>query len=625
VPKATYAIALDRNANNRIDAFRLIYERPVRHAADGDGTYPFAVAGFTVTGVGAAHAAKALVVLVAEAPVPDIHDAPAITYTPHGGSPVTGLDRRPARAQTIDAVLPLDADGDGYTAADGDCDDANPSAHPDAADQPDLAQIDSNCDGIDGDAANAVFVARSGSDTNAGSMAQPKLTVNAGIAAAASYSPPRAVYVSVGTFREDGGLDLRTGVGVFGGYLDGHWNLRSTSRPTRIFGGPQAAVADGATGVVLQLLTLRGIAQTGPGADRSVYGIRAINGAAVSIQNVRVSSGDARDGAPGGAGRRGSPGPANGSAGAGTNGAATVRSDPRCATGEPGGRPAGGTGFAGGAGGAGGTCVHRSGMPGAPGTGPGGATASPGTGGAGAPAAWVTGAIPGLDGALGSVGIAGTPGSGAANDLTGGQVWTGSPGSSGSDGSAGSGGGGAGGGGTWACACSNTISLGGGGGAGGVGGAGGQGGAGGTAGGGSFAVYLWNSSISATNSSLTAGDGGAGGAGGLGGRGGAGGAGGSGGIAGPGLPGHSGGAGGTGGAGGEGGAGGPGGGGSGGPSIGIFRGGTSTVLTDDGTLIIYGIGGPGGIAVVVDAIAGTTGQEGTILPPPPTTSTSISP
>ena len=44
--------------------------------------------------------------------------------------------------------LYVDDDGDGYTEYDGDCDDSDPSIHPDASEQPDDG-IDQNCDGED--------------------------------------------------------------------------------------------------------------------------------------------------------------------------------------------------------------------------------------------------------------------------------------------------------------------------------------------------------------------------------------------------------------------------------------------------------------------------------------------
>ena len=54
-----------------------------------------------------------------------------------------------------DSSLPLDGDGDGWTVEDGDCDDADPAVHPGATDSPCNA-VDSDCDGVGGDAAAAV-------------------------------------------------------------------------------------------------------------------------------------------------------------------------------------------------------------------------------------------------------------------------------------------------------------------------------------------------------------------------------------------------------------------------------------------------------------------------------------
>ena len=42
----------------------------------------------------------------------------------------------------------MDADGDGYTEADGDCNDSDPEIHPNATETPNDS-VDSNCDGED--------------------------------------------------------------------------------------------------------------------------------------------------------------------------------------------------------------------------------------------------------------------------------------------------------------------------------------------------------------------------------------------------------------------------------------------------------------------------------------------
>src|SRR5512142_2873331 len=62
----------------------------------------------------------------------------------------------------------------GYVANRRDCNDADPAVHPGAVDDPDGNFVDSNCDGIDGDIAKAIFVATTGVDALAcGTQANP--------------------------------------------------------------------------------------------------------------------------------------------------------------------------------------------------------------------------------------------------------------------------------------------------------------------------------------------------------------------------------------------------------------------------------------------------------------------
>ena len=83
------------------------------------------------------------------------------------------------------------------------------------------------------------------------------LTVQAGIDAAAVITPKPDVYVAAGSYVETGGVSLSSGVNVDGGYMvkNGKWT-RSLAATTTITGAPQAALADGATGVTMQLLSL---------------------------------------------------------------------------------------------------------------------------------------------------------------------------------------------------------------------------------------------------------------------------------------------------------------------------------------------------------------------------------
>ena len=81
-------------------------------------------------------------------------------------------------------TAPADSDGDGTPdSQDGAPHDA--SIHPGASDMPDLSFVDSNCDGVDGTADDAVFAAPNGNDANPGTKDKPKRQIQAAVLAAA--------------------------------------------------------------------------------------------------------------------------------------------------------------------------------------------------------------------------------------------------------------------------------------------------------------------------------------------------------------------------------------------------------------------------------------------------------
>ena len=141
-----------------------------------------------------------------------------------------------------------DWDGDGAT--DADCRALDPAVHPGAVDHPDLAFEDLNCDGIDGDEANAYFVAPSGDDTsNPGTSAFPFRTIQKAITTAAG-SPTKAIYVATGTYDEHLAVGPSgDGIRIHGGYQAGTWQ-RTTAAATTVNGQPEAMLLDGATDVV---------------------------------------------------------------------------------------------------------------------------------------------------------------------------------------------------------------------------------------------------------------------------------------------------------------------------------------------------------------------------------------
>ena len=466
---------------------------------------------------------------------------------------------------------------------------------------------------------NAIFVAPWGDDTDPGTALAPKSTVQGALTAAASSPANDHVALSVGTYTEGDGVEPTASVAILGGFDSGNgWARPGTAgtsgqadrAATTIEGAPQAATINGAIAVTFEAVSVKG-RNTGLGTGASVYGIRALGGANVSLVNSAVSAANAIDGVDGVDGVDGANGTGGGDGNSGaepcgsTNAGGSLGSG-GSASGRNGG--AGGSSPCGGDGNVGGTGVTA------------GSGGGAGGGGGSKSSSVVCGnGDPGGGGSGGQSGTAGTAGTGGTSVLGTSAAYSAGNGTSGTSGQHGHGGGGGGGGGGSdasifggaVCAGYDTGGSGGGG-----GGAGSRGLAGtaGTGGGGSFAIYAVNASVNLDADSLaTAGDGGNGGRGGVGGDAGSGGAGGRGGCVGTGAEpcegnadtppldfdeepdgGPGGGGGGGGGAGGAGGSGG----GAAGPSIVVYQAGTGSV-TNAGTLIggnagVAGIGGAGG-------------------------------
>ncbi len=498
--------------------------------------------------------------------------------------------------------------------------------HPDGPDQ--------NCDGVDGEVNNAIFVAKTGKDTNTGSITSPVLTIAAGIQKAAG-SGKRDVYVATGVYNNN--VSLLPGVAVYGGYSGDFLARDITLYETAILGNPPKAGEPGAVNAaaingpaddpaVLDGFTVFGY--DNKSATGSSYGIWIADCTdQLRVTNNRIFGGSGGNGTPGGQGASGQVG-AGGGAGLGAydigTGTCSVKHNNQ-------GGAGGDRTCADGSvldGGVGGTSIcpdfdEDSGPPSCPGQpyvqpgtaaeqGKPGSGALAGDGGEGGHDAYIDRKYgpysnpaydcasnvnnncsscllpPGQNkhGSPGDPGTAGdSGGKGSACVAIAGSVvnhlWTpgsGNNGGAGDHGSGGGGGGAAGGIETHGCAAhyAKYSDVGGSGGGGGSGGCGGTGGAAGLGGGGSFGVFVsWSAQPAAkpviADNFIARSNGGLGGNGGPGGTGGAGGVAGNGGASGQAAN-----AtfctagGGKGGPGGHGGHGAGGGGGCGGVSFGIF-------------------------------------------------------
>ncbi len=527
-----------------------------------------------------------------------------------------------------------------------------------AVDLPDAFGLDDNCDGIDGEVNNGVFVSKAGNDSNLGSQEFPVRTIQAGIDKAQQQGK-RDVYVATGVYEEN--VSLKDGVSVYGGYSSSFKDRNADVHETAILGVAPSGAKRGAVNadnvgnfggqIIVDGLSIFGAnSEVASGNSYAVY-LRNAGGQLVLRGNYIVA-GD------GGNGNNGSDG-SNGS-----NGSDGLSGEAACLLGFGAGScPSAGSqsSRSGGSGGNNFQCGNANG-------GKGGNSAPPnaptdikntaqnpgfgeygvdgqGGGGGGGEAGWdsrigwsscgvcsspdvhPTEGGRGDGGSLGGDGSSGSACSNGGGFVDGTGEWrteTSGNGLSGSSGGGGGGGGAAGG--VGAVGCSASPTIGGSGGGGGAGGCGALGGTGGSGGGGSFGVFgSWTTSPGALprieNNTIVRGNGGEGGKGGAGGVGGSGGAGGPGGLSGDGVNGDftltpCGAGGGDGGDGGRGGHGGGAAGGCGGASFGIyldFPGFAPTTGVTGNTIPFTGSGGnggSGGFSLGSDGPAGAPGSHG---------------
>jgi hypothetical protein len=446
-----------------------------------------------------------------------------------------------------------------------------------ADDQPDNGFLDADCDGVDGNIEDSIFVSSIGDDRNRGQTPDnPVESISVGLALAA-LAGRSSVLISADAYAGTQ-LNVPSGVSMYGGYSTNFRNRDDTLTQYAATSNVALRISGATSRINIDRVRLTTPNQ---GTNGWTAAMTVINsGGNVFVTNSDIEAGDGGNGVAGGSGGNGSDG------GNGAN-----------STGQTGGS-GGFTPGGGGPGGGGGTGRYL--LSGSSGNNGASNSSSRGFGGAGGNDGLGCGdgdAETGGNG--GNATNAGGGSNGGGGNNTGGVsgvVWSRSNGLGGSIGGVGgSGGGGGAGGGEeclevcffGSCICEGFCGTGRGGGGGGGGGDGARAGAGGTGGGLSAGILVSNSTIRLNNTSVEAGNGGAGGVGGAGGSGGNGGSGGSGATSSSAENGN-------GGDGGDGGDGGCGGGGGGGPSVGVWATGRSSVIQGTGTSISAGSGGSGG-------------------------------
>ena len=171
--------------------------------------------------------------------------------------------------------------------------------------------VDQDCDGVDGVAALAVFVAKTGSDLNPGTQTLPMRSLVAALERALSTGKPH-VYVATGVYSE--ALTLLPGISLFGGYAAGFHVRDPIAYQTMIAGpsvasGVQATVrCDGINGggapTALDGLTIVGAPALSPGSPS--FGVYSLGcDARFRVVGCQVLAGHGAAGASGGAGAGG--------------------------------------------------------------------------------------------------------------------------------------------------------------------------------------------------------------------------------------------------------------------------------------------------------------------------------
>lgn len=479
-------------------------------------------------------------------------------------------------------------------------------------DLPDEEFLDSNCDGIDGDAARAIFVSSDGFDDAPGTREQPVQTLGHAIELAAAND--RDVFVCNGAYRENVTITQR--VSLYGGYDCTRAWRRLKDRAVVESGVGIPLRIESVSGVVrIERLAFRAPDAIAPGQSSQAGAI--IDSERVELVRVEFEAGHGAAGADALAGV-----PGTRATGSGANGAAAAING--CNTYPPqdascDDRAAGASNSAaheclsvrpyttrGGAGGRGGNVWLAQGQP---------TCLADGSdeGLAGSPGQFFDGEewrdLPlAAQGRAGADGADGAPAALGIGSVVSGVYTASNAGGDGTDGNHGEPGSGGGGGDSFGvggsiCAI-DAFQSGSGGGQGGAAGCAGAGAAGAGAGGGSIGLVVANSTVVLTLPRIAVGNGGAGGTGSLGGAGSAGKAPGAAGTAAASSTGASGQPGGNGGDGGDGGAGG------GGPSVALLYSGFEPAVSE----AVYAIGLPGAGGAGRSLGNGAPGVTGELVP-----------
>ena len=163
-------------------------------------------------------------------------------------------------------------------------------------DLPDDNFVDSNCDGIDGDVNNAIFVSPNGNDGSSGSKSSPVKTITKGITLANSAG--KDVYVAAGTYAYTTTITLKNGVSIYGGYNKTNWT-RNDSNTVTINVSHRVAMSGTSLSAPTVLDRLKITGGNGTSGSKSAYGVKASSSNGLTITNCEIQSGNGYSGSNG--------------------------------------------------------------------------------------------------------------------------------------------------------------------------------------------------------------------------------------------------------------------------------------------------------------------------------------
>ncbi|MFN7151269.1 MAG: PKD domain-containing protein, partial [Microthrixaceae bacterium] len=223
-----------------------------------------------------------------------------LTVTDNGGATATS---------TVTITVSGDGDGDGFFPP-ADCDDSDPTIYPGAPDEAG-DNIDQNCDGIDGEQNEAVFVSSAtGANTSqCGTILEPCASIGQGQNRAIAQGKAN-VFVAGGTYAK---FTVQPGLEIRGGYGQ-NWQRGISATGSTVanvnasfdaaVGGPVAIFADGVNATTL-LADLK-VTGASAGTGQNSYGVFVKDSTnALTLDSLQVVGGTAGKGADGAAGQGG--------------------------------------------------------------------------------------------------------------------------------------------------------------------------------------------------------------------------------------------------------------------------------------------------------------------------------